>query len=296
MPKRALLVLGMVWLAAAPAAAQPEDGAGDEDPQGPSAMREEHMTDEEARSRFRVGQALYREGRFLDAAREFDAAYALSPRPVLLFNAYLAYRDAGDLAHAVPSLRLYLEQAPDAQDAALLQQRLDSLQARLDEQSATDQAGEAERQRLEQERLAAEADAERAREEAEAAERARQEAEEPANPLGWIVGGTGAAMLVGGTIAGIIAKGRIDDLEERCPNDLCPTAFDLEGERDSAQRAARATDALLFGGGAVLITGIVLIAMLGGDADEEDEETAPPATAAFGCTGDGCAMSVTVGF
>lgn len=291
-PRSATLVLGTWLLLASGAAAQAPTG-NDEDPHGPSAMREEHMTDEAARSRFRVGQALYREGRFLDAAREFDAAYELSPRPVLLFNAYLAYRDAGDLAHAVPSLRRYLEEAPDAPDVELLQQRLEALQARLDEQNASAAADEAERARLEAERRAAEEAAEQARREAEESARAAERAQEPANPTGWIVGGVGAGMLVGGAITAILAKGRIDDLEEHCPGNFCPPSYDLAGERASAQRVVRATDALLFGGGAVLVTGLVLVAILGGD--DEDEE-APPATAGLGCDGHGCAMSVTVGF
>ena len=290
------LALGLtVALSASAAMAQGgQDSSDDDDPRGPAAMREEAMTDEGARSRFRVGQTLYREGRFLDAAREFETAYELSPRPMLLFNAYLAYRDAGDLENAVPNLRRYLEEEPDAQNAALLRQRLDSLQERLDAQRAEQAEDQAERERLEAERSAAEEEAERARQEAEAAEAARRaEDENRASPLGYVVGGVGAAMLVSGLVTGVVAKGRVDDLEKACPDNTCPRGFDLGSARSEAQRVVRATDALLIGGGAALIAGVVILLVTGGDSADEPP---PPATADFGCDGTGCAMNVTVDF
>ena len=61
-----------------PAEGAPADGASGE--YDPRAMRTDGLDDEAARSRFRIGQALYAEGRFTEAAREFESAYELSRR------------------------------------------------------------------------------------------------------------------------------------------------------------------------------------------------------------------------
>src|SRR6187401_2652142 len=65
-------------------------------------------SDEEARMRFELGRRYYDTGRFADAAAEFAEAHRLSGRMELLYNLFLAYRDAGDDVHAAETLRLYL--------------------------------------------------------------------------------------------------------------------------------------------------------------------------------------------
>src|SRR4051794_20172946 len=53
--------------------------------------------DMEARQHFMIGKTLYDAGRFQQAAEEFDSAYQLSKRPQLLYNVYVAHREAGNL-------------------------------------------------------------------------------------------------------------------------------------------------------------------------------------------------------
>src|SRR5688572_11227947 len=65
--------------------------------------------DEDARYHFRLGQVAYDTGRFAEASEQFDRAYALSQRPALLYNIFLARRENGDLELAVTALRRYLE-------------------------------------------------------------------------------------------------------------------------------------------------------------------------------------------
>ena len=72
--------------------------------------------DEEAQLHFRAGRARYDEGRFREAAREFEAALELSARPVLYYNIFLAYRDDGDFRAAIEALSAYLEQVPEIDD------------------------------------------------------------------------------------------------------------------------------------------------------------------------------------
>lgn len=71
----------------------------------------------------------------------------------------------------------------------------------------------------------------------------------------YILMGTGAALLVAGTITGVVALGKTSDIESRCPNDLCPRDFDLDGERSTANTFVRVTDVLLLTGAAAVIGG-----------------------------------------
>ena len=102
---RAILASSIVLLVAGPALAQqPSEAPSESVGLGPD--------EEEARAHFNLAQLQYRRGRFLDAATEFEAAYALSPRAELLYNIYIAYRDGGDLDSAARSLRRLLESDP----------------------------------------------------------------------------------------------------------------------------------------------------------------------------------------
>src|SRR5687768_16190217 len=78
------------------------------------------MTDLQARGHFRLGREFYGQGRFAEAAKEFEIAYGLSGRGSLLYNVYLAYRDAQDVPNAARALRGYLAAVPDAPDHAHL--------------------------------------------------------------------------------------------------------------------------------------------------------------------------------
>ncbi len=80
--------------------------------------------DEAARRQFRIGQAFYDNGDFAQAADAFDEAYARSHRPELLYNLYLARRDAGQRTAAIAALRGYLDQVPDTERGASLRARL----------------------------------------------------------------------------------------------------------------------------------------------------------------------------
>src|SRR5262245_52034956 len=90
-----------------------------------SAMQ---AADEEARKHFQIGKLLLDSGRFQEATTEFESAYRLSGRPQLLYNLYIAHRDAGNTDKAVEALRGYLEKVPDAPDRINLEARLASLE------------------------------------------------------------------------------------------------------------------------------------------------------------------------
>jgi tetratricopeptide (TPR) repeat protein len=57
---------------------------------------------------FQVGQALYENGKFLEAARQFEKAHRLAPHPSILANIGYCYDKIGDYPKAVNAFREYL--------------------------------------------------------------------------------------------------------------------------------------------------------------------------------------------
>lgn len=256
------------------------DGSGEA--QGQGQMRTAVFDDEAARSHFRVGQLLYSEGRFADAAREFEQAYFLANRTQLLYNAYISYRDANDIEHAIITLDEYLRREPNLEDRVALQARLDSMRATYESQLSQQSNVAEERARLEQERAQFEHDAAEARARAEAAERevARQR-----SPVPWVVGGAGLALLAGSGVSAIIANNAISSAEADCPDHVCPRDrnLDLDETRASIRRPALATDVLLGVGGATLVTGVVLLIVQRSGGDDEAAPTASASCDRYGC-------------
>ncbi len=92
------LIVGWLGLAATPAAADSKTT--------------------KARKHFKQGEA-YRQAKAYDLAiAEYEAAYALVPRPGFLFNIGLVHEEAGDARAAADHYRRYLEVAPES-DAAV---------------------------------------------------------------------------------------------------------------------------------------------------------------------------------
>lgn len=287
--------LAALCTALVPAAAMAQPGDDTEATEGaatsegeydPRDMRTEGLDDAAARSRFRIGQALFDEGRFAEAAREFESAFALSNRASLLFNAYLAYRDGGMLEDATRALGAYLDADPDVEDASALRTRHRAMLQSVEEERARRASEAAEREALaaESRRLELEA-AEARRREEEALRRAKRRL----NPAGFAVGGAGAAMLVGAVISGLLANAQIGTLEDNCPDNRCIAGFDLQSARSRADRRILTTDILLLGGAALTITGIVLL-FVGGD--NEDRAVEPSAA----CGPTGCQADLRVRF
>ena len=81
-------------------------------PTGVQALEPDGPSDADvtaARAHFEEGSSLYDQGRFLDAAQRFEAAYGLAPRPVILYNLGLAYEGALELGRAADAYERYLE-------------------------------------------------------------------------------------------------------------------------------------------------------------------------------------------
>lgn len=231
------------------------------------------VNEAQAREAFQRGRIHYENGEFTAAAKAFEEAYALSGRDALLYNLYLAYRDANEQEKAAESLRQYLERVEVIENRAQLEARLRALEA-----------GIAERKR------AAEQDAESQAEPASDAQPVNVTAttSEPAEESGrwWlvpaIVTGAGAALMAGAIGPGMASKSKQDELKKECTNNVCDPS--LKATADSGKTLSYVADALLFGGAAVAITGVVLLLVK--KPKQRAEEAQPTvACSARGCTG-----------
>jgi len=104
------------------------------------------------------------------------------------------------------------------------------------------------------------------------------------SPVGPIVLGIGGAAVLAGLITGGVALAEGDDLRARCGGSVCPDSD--QGRIDNVTALSNATDALLFGGAAVAVVGLVLTLVL------REGDSAEGPRAAFSCSARGCAASV----
>jgi hypothetical protein len=121
-----------------------------------------------------------------------------------------------------------------------------------------------------------------------------------------ILGATGLAALGAGVVTGLMASGKTSDIEKACPNDLCPSTYDLASERTKAKTFGTVADISFIGGG-VLLGGAILwyVLLPSGDAKKSKPTGAATTSSvtswsswspAAMCTSDGCRMQLQRGF
>jgi tetratricopeptide (TPR) repeat protein len=77
-----------------------------------------HADEGEAREHFERGQTAYDLGHYEEAISEWEQAYRLSQKPLLLFNLGQAARLKGDCGKALTYYRAYLRVAPEAENVS----------------------------------------------------------------------------------------------------------------------------------------------------------------------------------
>jgi tetratricopeptide (TPR) repeat protein len=255
------------------------------------------MPDQEAKSHFKVGKSLYETGRFSEAAAEFEQAYALSNKVELLYNVYVAHRDASDLPKAIDALRRYLELAQiDDSTRVNLQARLRAMEEANSRGSAPVAGTAPEGQSQPAPAGAPEPAAPPSEPQPEPAPTSpppagsvEYEIDADSSALPYALVGIGAAALAAGVVTAVLASGKISDIEDACEDDVCPppSEFDLAGERDDARTLRTVAFALLGGGIVIGGAGVTLLLLASGD---EPAESGPQAS--MRCGPDGCAGTV----
>ncbi|HVH42757.1 MAG TPA: hypothetical protein VM925_10450 [Labilithrix sp.] len=107
------------------------------------------------------------------------------------------------------------------------------------------------------------------------------------------LGIVGLAALGTGTVTGLMARAATDDIQARCPNDVCPASYDLQGHRSEAKTLSTIADATFVGGG-VALGGALLWTLL----TPSSRATKTPRTGSIAwqpgarCSGRGCGVEI----
>jgi hypothetical protein len=194
----------------------------------------------EARGAFARGKQAYDAGEFDTAAQAFQEAYALSKRPGLLYNLYLAYRDANRQADAAEALRSYLALDPAVPNRPQLEARLKALDLGLAERKAAAEQGAP----AEPVPVAPSVIAPVVESPSTAAEAPAPEGRSWLGPT--LVMGAGAALALGAIVPGAMAAGKASDLADGCSGNVCDAS--LSQVDHDRKVLALTSDLMLFGG------------------------------------------------
>jgi hypothetical protein len=202
-----------------------------------------------ARSHFDAGNGYYASGLYQDAIREFQAGYALVPRPSFLVNLGQAYRKVGNLDRAKESYVAYLRSLPA--DSPLRDQALRVLaeiEVQLEERGRAEAAPRPPAPVVPPPVL-------------RVATPLPPPAPPPPSAARWIgvgVATAGVGLLVAGAVLELRAKNLSDELSA---TDRSGGPFD-PGKDRLGRRQERIGTGLLIGGGAAVITGVGLYFLL----------------------------------
>lgn len=227
-----------------------------------------------ARKHFEQAEAYLKAELYDKAAGEYQAAYDLSGKTVLLYNVGLAREKQGELEAAVAAYDRYLAAEPDGVKSAEARARVEALRRRVVElELEAERKLEAERQAEAERKAAAER---RAAEEARAGEPdpVASEPEEPPPPSrrsmvpAYVAGGVAALAGAVGIGFGLSSRATLSDLDDALatgtpPLDTGDPRFD-EGRR----KALYADLAFATAGTALVVAGVLAYrALAGGDTD-----------------------------
>src|SRR5206468_1367892 len=94
----------------------------------------------DAREHYRRGTNAFNLGHYLDAVKEYEAAYQSKEDPALLFNIAQAYRLAGENDSAVRVYKSFLHQVPDSPQRPEVEKRIAELQTLIEQERKTKSA------------------------------------------------------------------------------------------------------------------------------------------------------------
>jgi tetratricopeptide (TPR) repeat protein len=237
-PVKVALIATILAFAAA-AEAQDAGKAKAAAPQPQSAATPPQAADPRAAAaaQYREGVAAFEAGKFAEALAAFTEAYNLSSETDLLYNLGVCSEKVGDREKAKAYYQLYLEEKPDAKDAAEVKGRLAALGGvKPATPTPTPAPAAAPIPAADAESTLAPTDGER-----------------PRNPNAGpaLVMGLGALVVVTGALTGASAYKKYKDLESTCSPDCAA------GKVDGVKGAAIAADVQFAVGGAAVVAGFL---------------------------------------
>lgn len=203
----------------------------------------------EARQRFDLATTMYSEGRFVEAAEEFERVYALTSHADVLHNIYVAYRDAGDKRKAADALRRYLETAGEISDRPVMEARLAALEREIAEEDARAEAPPP---------VAEPAPVEAPVSSSPAA--AAPTSDGPSLLAPALVLGGGLALVGVGIVVGLGAASDYDELENDCGSALICSS-DRQDDVDALGTTVLIADILWISGAVVAVMGATWLAL-----------------------------------
>jgi hypothetical protein len=114
--------------------------------------------------------------------------------------------------------------------------------------------------------------------------------------LPWVLLGVGGAALTGGAVTGVLALRGVNDLEDRCPNNECPSDSDYESRKRSTKTFAVATDVLLLSGGVAAAVGAGWLLFGSGSKTATKDASYGNVVGSAACTPAGCAAFLKARF
>lgn len=220
---------------------------------------------EQARQAVADAQALYEANRFEEAGAAFEAAYDVTAHPSMIYNAYVAYRDAGLPREALRTLRRHLQLiAANDPERPRLEARLRGLEqqvAALDRGGPREQPGPTET--TDEDAAAPQVDS----------------GPDLTGPI--VLLSVGGAALVAGAVMGGVTMAEHDAFVADCAPEGCG---ELAAEASRGQALALASDVVLAAGGAIAVAGLVWLIVSATSAPEQ-------ASAAMRCGPRGCGVA-----
>jgi len=214
-----------------------------------------------ARVLFARGIRQFDRHRYEAALRTFTRAYQLAPAPPIVFNMAQCHQALGNDERAVESYKLFLQLAPDAPNRTEVERKIRQLEAHI----------AAERRRQQQQLVR-----EVSREQERIADQERIEVEEEDDRRGgsvglftWITLGTGVLTAGIGALFHLDAVAQQDALDD--PQLDCRRALaECLDIVETGDRSATLRTILLSAGGAILVTGVIMMIVDLGSEDEEE--------------------------
>jgi tetratricopeptide (TPR) repeat protein len=263
------------WSAPAHALAPPAEGAApSESPEGTeTGATEEAKSEAESLSEKAIAE--FSAKNYVGAVELFQQAYELDPQPNYLFNIGRVYEEAGEFEKAVEHYAKFVKQPGvdlDSREVAL--ERLRVLRAILEETKEPKEEPKVEPKEEPKEvevtppPQPVDTDAQRKR--------------KVMRVSGFALVGAGAGALIGAAVVGSLAQSDSDKAFDRDEADSLSMRQDL---LDKSQSKALTADVLYGVGGALLLTGVVLVAV--GYSKPKTQNQRVALTPSFGPSGGG---------